>query len=269
MHDPGDPRPRRRARRHRGRRRARRPQVHGVPAARHAREPPPGRADQRPRQATASASASCGSPAPPPPGSTWCRRRARLRASSPPTPARPSTSPCAPSESALYLDQVAGSSALQSHNWVGQHIPLHATSNGKVLLSELAEHELDAALPAPARATPTRRSPRGAAARGARRAYGELGYALAVDELEVGLTAAAAPIRSAHGDIIASMSISGPTFRLTSERLAEARADGGRGRARGLAPPRLGAAQLTGLTAEPPAPRSAKGRGQCHIGRGP
>ncbi|MGI9155362.1 MAG: IclR family transcriptional regulator, partial [Marmoricola sp.] len=25
--------------------------------------------------------------------------------------------------SALYLDQVAGSSALQPHNWVGQHIP--------------------------------------------------------------------------------------------------------------------------------------------------
>ena len=36
-----------------------------------------------------------------------------------------------------------------------------------------------------------------------------------------GLTAAAAPIRSAHGDIIASMSISGPTFRLDEERLAE------------------------------------------------
>src|SRR6476659_8144516 len=50
-------------------------------------------------------------------------------------------------ESALYLDQVAGSAALQSHNWVGQRIPLHATSNGKVLLSELSERELDAALP--------------------------------------------------------------------------------------------------------------------------
>ena len=48
--------------------------------------------------------------------------------------------------SALYLDQVAGSSALQSHNWVGQHIPLHATSNGKVLLSELAEADRKAAL---------------------------------------------------------------------------------------------------------------------------
>ena len=29
----------------------------------------------------------------------------------------------------------------------------------------------------------------------------EAGYAVAVDELEVGLTAAAAPIRNAHGDV--------------------------------------------------------------------
>ena len=38
---------------------------------------------------------------------------------------------------ALYLDQIAGTSSLQSHNWVGQRIPLHATANGKVLLSGL------------------------------------------------------------------------------------------------------------------------------------
>ena len=37
-----------------------------------------------------------------------------------------------------YLNQVAGPSALQPHNWVGQHIPLHATSNGKVLMAWLA-----------------------------------------------------------------------------------------------------------------------------------
>src|SRR4051795_12222204 len=55
--------------------------------------------------------------------------------------------------SALYLDQVAGSSAVQSHNWVGQHIPLHATSNGKVLLSELTDAELKKAGPTPRRGT--------------------------------------------------------------------------------------------------------------------
>jgi DNA-binding IclR family transcriptional regulator len=123
-------------------------------------------------------------------------------------------------ESALYLDQVAGSSALQSHNWVGQRIPLHATSNGKVLLSELSEDEFDAALPHLPRYTEHTVTSR----RALREELVEvrrLGYSLAVDELEDGLTAAAAPIRSHHGDIIASMSISGPTFRLTRERLDE------------------------------------------------
>src|SRR6187402_3884199 len=123
--------------------------------------------------------------------------------------------------SALYLDQVAGSSALQPHNWVGQHIPLHATSNGKVLLSEMTESELKAAvreLPRFTDQTITTR-PR---LREDLAAVRKDGYAVAVDELEIGLTAAAAPIRSAHGDIIASMSISGPTFRLNDEKLEEA-----------------------------------------------
>jgi DNA-binding IclR family transcriptional regulator len=123
-------------------------------------------------------------------------------------------------ESALYLDQVAGSSALQSHNWVGQRIPLHATSNGKVLLSELSEEEFAAALPDLPRYTDHTITSR-RVLREELEEVRRLGYALAVDELEAGLTAAAAPIRSAHGDIIASMSISGPTFRLTRERLEE------------------------------------------------
>src|SRR3954453_14987102 len=116
--------------------------------------------------------------------------------------------------SALYLDQVAGSSALQPHNWVGQHIPLHATSNGKVLLSGLDDHKLSDLLGTLARYTPltiTRKS----RLREELRAVRERGYAVAVDELEEGLTAAAAPIRNAHGDVVASMSVSGPTFRLS------------------------------------------------------
>ncbi len=120
--------------------------------------------------------------------------------------------------SALYLDQVAGSSALQPHNWVGQHIPLHATSNGKVLLSELDERALEAVLGKLPTYTPhtiTRR-PR---LREELRVVREQGYALAVDELEVGLTAVAAPVRNAHGDVVASISVSGPTFRLGGDRL--------------------------------------------------
>jgi DNA-binding IclR family transcriptional regulator len=123
--------------------------------------------------------------------------------------------------SALYLDQVAGSSALQSHNWVGQHIPLHATSNGKVLLSELEDAQLKKAvreLPRYTDQTVTTMSKLVAELAHVR----EQGYALAVDELETGLTAVAAPIRNAHGDVIASISVSGPSFRLTADRLDRA-----------------------------------------------
>lgn len=122
--------------------------------------------------------------------------------------------------SALYLDQVAGASALQSHNWVGQHIPLHATSNGKILLSRLSDDELGLALPTLPAYTGSTISTR----RNLRRELEEVraqGYAVAIDELEVGLTAVAAPIRNAHGDVVASLSLSGPTFRLDDSRIQE------------------------------------------------
>ncbi|MGB0100429.1 MAG: IclR family transcriptional regulator [Nocardioides sp.] len=120
--------------------------------------------------------------------------------------------------SALYLDQVAGSSALQPHNWVGQHIPLHATSNGKVLLSGLDEERVAEVLGSLSRYTSGTITTK-ATLRAELAQVRESGYAVAVDELEEGLTAVAAPIRNAHGDVIASMSVSGPSFRLTEARV--------------------------------------------------
>jgi DNA-binding IclR family transcriptional regulator len=122
--------------------------------------------------------------------------------------------------SALYLDQFAGASALQPHNWVGQHIPLHATSNGKILLSSVPEDEMAELLPSlPAYTENTITTKKGL-----RRELDDVreqGYAVAIDELEVGLTAVAAPIRNAHGDVIASLSLSGPSFRLDEARIKQ------------------------------------------------
>src|SRR6201995_871804 len=50
---------------------------------------------------------------------------------------------------ALYLDQAAGPAALSPHNWAGRRIPLHATSDGKVLLAYLPAAELAACLTPP------------------------------------------------------------------------------------------------------------------------
>jgi DNA-binding IclR family transcriptional regulator len=40
-----------------------------------------------------------------------------------------------------------------------------------------------------------------------------------VDELEDGLTAVAAPVRDADGQVIASISASGPSFRIPADRI--------------------------------------------------
>ncbi|MBA2559250.1 MAG: IclR family transcriptional regulator [Propionibacteriales bacterium] len=121
---------------------------------------------------------------------------------------------------ALYMDQVAGSSALQPHNWVGQRIPLHATSNGKVLLSGLERSELDVQVPVLKAYTDRTITSLDAL----ERVLDEVratGHAVAMDELEIGLTAVAAPVRNVHGEVVASMSISGPTFRLEARRIPQ------------------------------------------------
>jgi DNA-binding IclR family transcriptional regulator len=120
---------------------------------------------------------------------------------------------------ALYLDQAAGPSALQLHNWIGRRMPVHATSNGKVLLAYLPAARLSEHLVPPLAALtqhtivdPARFADELAGVR-------ERGYATAVDELEIGLTALAAPVRDSTGEVAASVSASGPSFRLTPDRM--------------------------------------------------
>jgi DNA-binding IclR family transcriptional regulator len=114
---------------------------------------------------------------------------------------------------ALYVDQIAGEATLQPHNWVGQRIPLHATSSGKVLLAPLPRAEVDRLVPHLERHAPRTVTRRTTLHRQLAE-VGKRGYALAVDELEQGLTALAAPIRDAHGDVVAAVSVSGSTHRI-------------------------------------------------------
>jgi len=82
-------------------------------------------------------------------------------------------------------------------NWVGRRVPYETTANGKVLRAFSAE-----------------RPPEHAQIRAQ-------GYGLAIDELEHGLAALAAPVFGAEGIAVAALSISGPTIRLTRDRIAE------------------------------------------------
>jgi DNA-binding IclR family transcriptional regulator len=118
---------------------------------------------------------------------------------------------------ALYVDQVQGGGTLQIHNWLGQRIPLHATSNGKVLLAALDADLVTELVGDRMRRFTDRTCVDLEVLRSQLADVREHGYAVAVDELEVGLTAVAAPVRRADGTVIASLSASGPTFRLGAE----------------------------------------------------
>ncbi|AXH97458.1 IclR family transcriptional regulator [Ornithinimicrobium avium] len=124
-------------------------------------------------------------------------------------------------DAALYVDQVvAPGAASPNYNWVGQHAPLHATSNGKMLLCELSDAELVGLVGEPARFTPRTVTDLDALRADLALARSR-GYTVVTDELDVGLTAVAAPVRNLHGVICASLSVSGPTYRMGEERVAE------------------------------------------------
>ncbi|MGW0806802.1 IclR family transcriptional regulator [Nonomuraea sp. NPDC002799] len=114
----------------------------------------------------------------------------------------------------VNISQVRGPAAISGHNWVGQRTPSHATSSGKVLLA-FGALRLPAELE---RYTP--HTITSAAALGLDQIR-ERGWAATVEELEVGLNAAAAPVRGSDGSVVAAVSVSGPSYRLTPERLPE------------------------------------------------
>lgn len=122
---------------------------------------------------------------------------------------------------ALYVDQVAGSAALQLHNWVGQRIPLHATSNGKVLLASVSGVRFDELTSGVLKRFTDRTITDRERLRAQVCEVRQQGFALAVDELEVGLTAVAAPVRGADGVVAGSISASGPGFRITADRVPD------------------------------------------------
>ena len=115
------------------------------------------------------------------------------------------------------LDQRDSRHILGSTNWVGHRVPHHGSVIGKVFLA-------DGALPlpdGPLEQLAPRTLTDGAELRRDLELVRARGYAIAVDELEPGLWAVAAPVRDAGGTVVAALSISGPTVRLHDGLLDE------------------------------------------------
>ncbi|WP_247745237.1 IclR family transcriptional regulator [Streptomyces oryzae] len=122
---------------------------------------------------------------------------------------------------AVNLYQVRGPGAVGAHNWVGRLTPPYATSSGKVLLAHLSAKERAELLASGMRKQTPHTITAKTKLEKCLAEVREQGYALALEELELGLNAVAAPIRSRDGEVVAAISASGPAYRFTEEHMLE------------------------------------------------
>lgn len=114
----------------------------------------------------------------------------------------------------LILDEVQGRFLLGSTPEIGRRWPAHATSTGKLLLALAPRPAVPRRLARLAPRTITSRDEM-------QREYARVrrhGFATAVDELEAGLVALAAPIRNHTGFSVGALSVNGPALRLGPKR---------------------------------------------------
>ncbi|QFR01619.1 IclR family transcriptional regulator [Streptomyces phaeolivaceus] len=106
---------------------------------------------------------------------------------------------------------------LQGGGWVGRRSAMHHTASGRALMFD-TDDELVEALTADDFCPSPRSGPK--APRDLHelldrlRAERRRGYAVASEEIEVGLTSVGVPVRNAHGHLLAVINVSGPTPRM-------------------------------------------------------
>jgi DNA-binding IclR family transcriptional regulator len=97
---------------------------------------------------------------------------------------------------------------------IGARYPAHTTSTGKLLLADLSDDELKDALPGKLAALTPHTLADKQALRIELAKVRQQGWAQSWEELELGLAAIGAPIHGRDGNVIAAVSVSGPTVRI-------------------------------------------------------
>ena len=122
-------------------------------------------------------------------------------------------------DEAVNIDQVPGPHPVKDLGWIGRRLPLHASAGGKPLLASFPAKQLEQWLKQPLPAYTARTVVSAAALRRELQEMLARGYIIVSEEYEPDLTAVGAPVYDYHREIVASITVSGPTFRLRPERL--------------------------------------------------
>ncbi len=121
----------------------------------------------------------------------------------------------------LYVEVVHSSHSLTIAARVGRRLPAHCTASGKVLLAFLPQAIIEPVLSAPLAAYTKNTITSPDRLREELEIVRQRGYAVANEELEMGVWAISAPIRDIDRNVVAAMSIPFPTNRLDPERVPE------------------------------------------------
>jgi DNA-binding IclR family transcriptional regulator len=122
-------------------------------------------------------------------------------------------------DEAVVIHQSLSRTSVLSVDWTGRHTPLHATAAGKIFMVYMPEDQLQRILEGPLERFTENTIVDPEILREHVSRIPDEGYAHTVEELEMGLTAVGAPIRSAEGAVVGAVSVSGPAFRLSAADL--------------------------------------------------
>jgi DNA-binding IclR family transcriptional regulator len=114
----------------------------------------------------------------------------------------------------VQIAQVDSAHLLGTTNWVGLSVPAHCSALGKVFYAFRT-------LPLPTGALERRTAHTITSRAELERSLATVvrrGYAMAREELERGLVAIASPVRAPDGAVVAAISVSGPTARISERR---------------------------------------------------
>jgi DNA-binding IclR family transcriptional regulator len=121
----------------------------------------------------------------------------------------------------INIDGINSPQRVRNVGWIGREMPIHAVSGGKVMMAYMPHDELAQILDGDLQRFTIHTITESSQLKDELEQIRKKGFGVAVEELETGLCAVAAPIWNHERQAVGIISVSGPSFRLPRERLLE------------------------------------------------
>lgn len=122
----------------------------------------------------------------------------------------------------VMIDKKEPLNQIRASPFIGTRFPATATSNGKALLAWLPEDRVNEILQIEGLPSATKKSiTKPGVYRTELAAVRERGYAIDVEEFQEGVSGVSAPVFNPRGQVIATISLVGPAFRMTEDNIRD------------------------------------------------